>query len=112
MSPREWRLRIEDMLESIAAIQRYVSEIDATGFTRGTTVFDAVLYNLVVIGEAASHVPDDVTSRYPEIEWRGIRGMRHILAHEYFGASVDVVWKTVVDDLPTLRVQLKRVLEE
>lgn len=112
MSPREWRLRIEDMLESIDAIQRYVGDIDGISFTRGTAVFDAVLYNLVVIGEAASHVPDDVTARYPEIEWRGIRGMRHILAHEYFGASVDVVWKTVVDDLPTLRVQLERVLAE
>lgn len=50
-----------------------------------------MLYNLVVIGEAASHLPEEVTARHPEIEWRQVRGMRNRLVHEYFGADPSIV---------------------
>lgn len=49
-------------------------------------------------------------TQFPEIEWRRIRAMRSVLAHEYFGVSLDIVWETVVEDLPGLRTRLGRVL--
>lgn len=69
-----------------------------------------MLYNLVVTGEAASRVPDEAVTAFPRIDWRRIRAMRNILAHEYFRVSLDVIWKTVVDDRPELRVRLEQVL--
>lgn len=57
MPPREWRLLIEDMVASIDTIQRHIRTGTRADFTRGSAIADAVLYNLMVIGEAASRVP-------------------------------------------------------
>jgi uncharacterized protein with HEPN domain len=53
---------------------------------------DAILHNLFVLGEAAKAVPADVRALAPQIEWRGIAGLRDVLAHEYFGIDDEVVW--------------------
>jgi uncharacterized protein with HEPN domain len=53
---------------------------------------DAVIRNVEIVGEAAKHIPDEVAARAPEIAWRNVRGMRDILAHGYFGTSLEIVW--------------------
>ena len=63
---------------------------------------DAVARNIEIIGEAAKQMPDEVVARAPEIPWRNVRGMRDVLAHGYFGISVDIIWvpaTTRIDDL-------------
>jgi uncharacterized protein with HEPN domain len=67
MPPREWRLRIADILDAIAAIQSYTQEMDYEMFIQDRRTVDAVLRNLTVIGEAATYVPDDIVARHPEI---------------------------------------------
>ena len=52
---------------------------------------DAVMRNIEIIGEAAKGIPDEVTAGAPENAWRNVRGMRDILAHGYFGASLKIV---------------------
>lgn len=71
---------------------------------------DAVLRNLEVIGEAAKNLPDEVTARAPEIEWRKIRGMRDVLAHGYFGMDPRVVWSTVTTKLEALQTAVRGLL--
>lgn len=112
MSPREWRLRIEDMLEGIDRIQGYTQDLDAGSFARGSMAVDAVLHNRLVIGEAACRVPPEVTGRFPEIPWRAMRAMRNVVVHQYFGAGIGVIWRTVTVELPAIREPLRRVLEE
>lgn len=67
---------------------------------------DAVVRNIEIIGEASSHLPDDILERYGDIPWPFIRGIRNVLAHEYFGVDVEVIWKTVKEDLPALKTAL------
>ena len=56
---------------------------------------DAVIRNLEIIGEASRHIPDNIIKKYPEIDWIGIKGMRNILIHEYFGVDLRIIWKTI-----------------
>jgi hypothetical protein len=89
---RDWRLRIADILAAIERIRRYTDRMDAAAFSQDERTAEAVCFALVVIGEAASHVPDDVQASAPKIPWRKMKAMRNIAAHEYFGLDVTTVW--------------------
>src|SRR5437899_1381394 len=69
------------------------------------TVF-AVVRALEIIGEAAKRIPDDVRQGHPEIPWRAMARIRDKLIHDYVSVNVEVVWKTVHEDLPVLIRQL------
>lgn len=65
--------------------------------------------SLVIIGEAATKLMDhhpEFTDAHPEVQWRGMRGMRNRIAHGYFEINLDVVWETVRTALPDLLKQL------
>ena len=70
---------------------------------------DAVLYNLQVLGEAAKKIPDPIRQRYPEIDWRGVAGLRDVLSHAYFAVDNIALWKIVSADVPRLVTQLERL---
>jgi uncharacterized protein with HEPN domain len=106
---RDYRLFLDDILEAVERIRRYTSEMDYETFKGDTRTQDAVVRNLEVIGEAARSLPDDVKARAPEIEWRKIVGLRNILVHEYFGASLPIIWDVVVNKLDILRAACKRL---
>jgi len=107
---RVWKLRITDMLESIQVIQDYTSGMDYDTFIADRRTVDAVIRNLNIIGEAATHVPDEITEQYPEIPWAEMRGMRNIVVHVYFGVNLRIVWDTLQVNLPPLVTLLKRLL--
>jgi len=67
---------------------------------------DAVIRNLEVIGEASSHLPIEIQEQYEDVPWGMMKGIRNILAHEYFGIDLEIVWKTVKEDLPILKKRL------
>ena len=73
---REWTIRIEDILESIAKIQRYLKGMDFGAFVQDDRTIDAVIRNFGIIGEAASHVPEDVRESRTDIPWNQIREWR------------------------------------
>jgi uncharacterized protein with HEPN domain len=99
---RDWRLRISDILAAVERIGRYTSGLDRAAFGRDERTVEAVCFALVVIGEAASHVPNDVQIAAPGIPWRKMTAMRNIAAHEYFGLDLDTVWQTATVDVPAL----------
>lgn len=111
MPPREWRIRIEDILECIIALQEYTRDSDFTTFITNRMLRQAVERNFITIGEAASHVPAAISERHPSIPWAELRGMRHAIVHEYFGVNLHIIWDTIRDDLPPLVEQLRRMLE-
>lgn len=63
------------------------------------------------IGEAARHLPDEVTALAPDVPWAQVRGMRNVMAHAYFDIEVDVLWTTLVRDLPALAAQVTVLVE-
>lgn len=109
---RNWGLRIEDILESIARIKAYTGDLDFESFAWDERTVDAVLRHFGVIGEAANHVPEPIRSAHPEIPWDAMRAMRNFVIHEYFGVSKAIVWKTLTDELPPLENALQSMLRE
>jgi uncharacterized protein with HEPN domain len=112
MSPRDWRLRIEDMLQAIGQIAQYVEGMTWEAFSTDQKTIDAVVRNIEIIGEASRHVPEEIAAHYPHVPWTAMRGMRNILIHEYFLVSLSILWRTVTHNLPPLVPELQRILDE
>ncbi len=110
--PRDYKLYLEDILEAAQRIVAYVQGVAAqTEFTSNQMMVDAVLYNLQVIGEAVKQVPPEVRSRYPDVEWRKIGGLRDIIAHEYFGVNLSIIWDIVQNKVPGLCTSVAALLQ-
>jgi uncharacterized protein with HEPN domain len=108
---REWRFRLEDILEAVGWIQRYTSGLTYAEFSLDRRTVDAVIRNFQVIGEAARHVPPEVEGRHPQVPWHQMRAMRNELLHVYFGVDLTIVWDTIHHHLPPLVPLLQAVLE-
>ena len=85
--PREWRFRIEDILEAMGRIERYTEGLDSESFAWDEKTVDPVLRNFGVIGEAVNHVPEEVCAAHPDIPWEPMRAIRNFVIYEYFGVS-------------------------
>ncbi len=109
-TPRKWALRIEHILDAIAKIQLYSTDLDEASFARNSMVVDAVIRNLQVIGEAARHIPPDIQARFPDIPWSLMMGTRHVIVHGYDVVRLDIIWRTVQNDLPPLVPHLRAAL--
>ena len=109
MSFREWHFRIEDILDSISKIERYISGKTFEEFLSDEMIWDAVIRNFITIGEAARNIPDEITQAYPEIPWRLMSDLRNFVAHTYWGVNLRTIWDTIHNDLPPLAKQLQNI---
>jgi uncharacterized protein with HEPN domain len=71
-----------------------------------------VIHHLQIIGEAARGLSETIITQHPEIPWRNIIGMRHILVHNYFGIDRAIAWRAVQDNLPDLKAQVQELLKD
>ncbi len=99
--------RIQDILEAIDRCRRYSTALDSADRDLVDMAEDAVERNLQIIGQAASHLPAEVTDAHPEIGWPQIRGFRNILVHQYFGVDVETVRDVIETHLPNLEAVLR-----
>ena len=109
---RKWRFRIRHIQEAIDKIQEYVRGMTYEQFRTDSMGSDAVIRNLMIIGEAVNHVPKDAQNAHPELPWALMSGMRNVLVHEYDRVKLEVVWRTIHDSLPPLIPLLKKLSEE
>ena len=111
MPSRDWKLRIRDILESVAAVESYVAGMTFEAFAGDQRTIDAVVRRFTVIGEAASHVPEEICLRTSKIPWADMRAMRNFVVHEYFGVSDRTLWDTIHVDLPGIVGPLRILLD-
>jgi len=103
--------RLQDILDAIEAIERYASQ-GRSAFEDQELVQVWIVHHLQIIGEATNALPDGLTGLYPQVPWVQIIAFRNIIIHEYFRLSLNLVWSIVVNDLPTLKVQVIQMLSE
>jgi uncharacterized protein with HEPN domain len=111
MPSRNWKLRIQDILDSIDAIRQGTQNITFEDFANNRTIIKSILYDFIIIGEAARNVPPEIQSRYPDIPWSLMIGMRNVSTHEYFQVTLERIWATIQEDLLILVPQLQELLE-
>ncbi|MDO8623453.1 MAG: DUF86 domain-containing protein [archaeon] len=109
---REYKLYLRDILDAINKINKYIKGISINNLPENELVFDAVLRNLQIIGEASKNIPLNIQTKYKEIEWKKISGFRDILTHAYFGVEKDIVLEIIKDKLPLLEEQIKNILNK
>jgi uncharacterized protein with HEPN domain len=110
--PRDWPVRVRDILDAVETIQLYTTGVGYAEFCSDRRTIDAVLYRIGIIGEAVSQIPDEVKARHSSIPWRDIRNMRNVLTHVYFGVDLHRVWDVIENRLDPLVKQLRQLLED
>lgn len=106
---REWRFYIDDMIGFAEAVLAYTEGFDQEAFVHSRLNYDATLRNLEMIGEAASHVPEETRKLAPDIPWRQVVATRNRLIHGYLGIDNDTLWSVIRDDVPPLLERLHRL---
>ena len=111
MSKRKPDVYLEDILESVEHIQRFLDGVSEDEFYENVEKQDAVLRRLEIIGEAVKHLPDEIREDHPDIPWRQIAGMRDIIIHEYFGITLEMVWVVATEDILDLKTRVEEIIE-
>jgi uncharacterized protein with HEPN domain len=111
---RDVSQRLGDILSAVDRIKSAERQLSGAGQTSdeaaAEVAFDAVLYNLVVIGEAVNALPAEITAQEPDVPWRDIVDMRNFLSHEYFRVLAEVVRRTLDEPLEQLSATCHRLL--
>jgi uncharacterized protein with HEPN domain len=104
---REWRFYLDDMIGFAEKVIAYTDGLDQAAFVASGLNYDATLRNPELIGDAATHVPDEVRAANPQIPWRLVIATRNRLIHGYLGIDNDTLWSIIVPDIPVLLPQLR-----
>ncbi|MBF0337733.1 MAG: DUF86 domain-containing protein [Nitrospirae bacterium] len=109
---RDHVLYLKDIIESIGLIEQFVADMEIEDLKKDIKTSDAVIKRFENIGEATKNIPDDIKSRYPEIPWKEMAGMRDKLVHFYFGVKYELVWAAIKNSLPSIKPLLNKMLDE
>jgi uncharacterized protein with HEPN domain len=100
------------MQEAVDKILRFTRGVDEASFRADQKLVDAVVWNLVVLGEAAKFIPDPVVQAYPRLPWPQIRGIRNRIVHGYDQINLTIIWNVVDVELIPLVPELERIMNE
>jgi uncharacterized protein with HEPN domain len=104
---REWHFYVTDMIEFTEKVIAYTQGFEQSRFVESRLNYDATLRNLELIGEAATHIPENIRADFPKIAWRQIIATRNRLIHGYLGIDNDTLWSIIETDIPVLLFELE-----
>ncbi len=99
---RSWLLYLDDLIASAERIGRLTVGRSIEQFVADEAAFDAVLFNLQVIGEAIKKLPADALASFPDADRRGPARLRDLIAHHYFALDPDIIWEVANRHVPAL----------
>lgn len=109
---RDLRLYLNDIVSAAEKIRHYTDGMDQDQWQADGLAYDAVMHNLMVVGEAAARLPGEFKARHPEVPWRRVTAFRNVVVHEYFGLNKDILWDAVTREVPELAAQVRGILAE
>ena len=104
-------IRLKHILDAIEEIEKYLLEVDFPIFIENSMMRFACIKQMEIIGEASNHISDELKSKFTDVEWAQIVGMRNVFAHEYFGIDSSLVWEIIKNDIPDLKDKIKLILQ-
>lgn len=109
---RNIKLYLDDIPGNMRFAEELIKDVDFDRFVEDRNIHYAVIRCIEIVGEASKHVPADMQSRYSDIPWKKMAGMRDKLIHFYMGVDFEIVWMVVKEDFPSLRPKIERILSE
>jgi uncharacterized protein with HEPN domain len=109
---RDWRFRVRDILAALGNVAGYTEGMTYAEFAADRRTIDAVVRNLMMMGESIRWIPESILDAHDDVPWRVMRGVRNVVVHEYFGVDPRILWQTVRTDLPPLIPKLEAVLHD
>ena len=112
MVKRDCKVYAKDILDNMQMAEDFLKNISFEKLLEDRKTAYAVIRCIEIIGEAVKHMPDYIRKKYPKIPWKMMAGMRDKVIHEYFGIALEVVWKTVKEEIPVLKPLMKNIFAE
>ncbi|MBY8999470.1 MAG: DUF86 domain-containing protein [Candidatus Heimdallarchaeota archaeon] len=103
---------LNDILDSILKIEQFTENMKFNQFKEDVKTSYAVVRAFEIIGEAAKEIPAEIKDKYSNIPWKEMASMRDKLIHAYFGVNLEVVWKTIQEEIPLLKPSVQKAIEE
>ncbi|MBI5031970.1 MAG: DUF86 domain-containing protein [Chloroflexi bacterium] len=103
---------LQDIVDYAEKAMRFVQGVSYDDFADNEEKVFAVVKAIEIVGEAARNIPKSLRAKYPAVPWVQVTGMRNKVTHEYFSVDLEVVWKTVKEDLPALRKTVRQMLDD
>lgn len=103
--------RLQDIIEAANYVTSFIEGLNYEQFLNDKLRYFAVLKNVEIIGEASYMISPVMKDAHPEIPWKQITKMRHILVHGYSSVLPEILWETATTDIPLLREQVKGLLD-
>ena len=100
-----------DILDAMEKAESFIDGMTFQEFSEDSKSAFAVIRCLEIIGEAANKVPIALRRRFTEIPWKSLVGMRNKLIHDYAGVSLEIIWRTIKDDFPSIKPLLQNLRE-
>lgn len=105
------KIRLQHILDAIEEIQKYLIAVDFSVFIENSMMRFACIKQMEIIGEASNHLSLELKSKFSDVEWSQIVGMRNVFTHEYFGIDSSLVWEIIKNDIPELKEKIQHILK-
>jgi len=106
---RSDRLRLQDILDAIEIVVKYLPA-DRAKFDGDPPLQSHIYRHVMIVGEAAWSLSEGLKSQYPDVPWKQIEGMRHIMVHDYFKVDWNIVFNTATHHVPALKPKIEAIL--
>ena len=104
--------RLNDILAAITCVEEYCKDISEKQLKEDRLRLHATIYNVQIIGEAIYKLTKEFKQEHPDTPWHLIEKMRHILVHDYFRINFEILWMVIKEDIPQLKEQVMRYVNE